>query len=604
MQDFQKNYYIDKIQTIVQTIMSNIKIRERMLLVYIVGGIIPILSVNLITSNSNKHAMIEQAKTAEQEELSLIGDSIKDSIDIVSDVSKQMYFDEQIENIACHEYENYEELLDDYRKFKTIPNYLNYYYRDISSISMYVNNPTISDSEYFIYANADIQSQDWYVNARAQKGNAYWFYMYDKLKRKNSICMARVMYTKDQREVGVLKITMQNNRTSLVVSQRNTNTAIIYNGEEILQSNFDTNDGGELMRIVLENADSDHFCKKLVYNDEKCLVTGQKIEPAFTKNYYLLVSIKPYKEIVDDANRTTLVSMVPTLICAVITIILIYVFSNIMSSSINRFRLEMHRASKGDFDIASHLGGKDEISELYEDLNVMVASIQELMAKIVKEKVQKEQINSRQKEVEFKMLASQINPHFLYNTLETIRMKARINGQPDIEELAKMLAKIMRRNIQVGEAPQTLLSELKLVEYYLKIQSYRFQDRISSEVVFNRDEVAGLYIMPLIIQPFVENAFVHGLEGMERGELKVEVCITDLLYITVKDNGCGMSPEKLQEVEYNLNDFENLDRTHIGICNVNQRIKFKYGENYGVRFKSREGEGTCVTIELPIITAL
>lgn len=130
----------------------------------------------------------------------------------------------------------------------------------------------------------------------------------------------------------------------------------------------------------------------------------------------------------------------------------------------------------------------------------MIDSIQELMNNVIKERVQKEQVNARQKEVEFKMLASQINPHFLYNTLETIRMQARIHNQPDIEELAKMLAKIMRRNIQVSNTLQPLKSELKLVEYYLKIQDYRFHDRIHYRIETEGD-IEPLKVMPLLIQP-------------------------------------------------------------------------------------------------------
>ena len=111
----------------------------------------------------------------------------------------------------------------------------------------------------------------------------------------------------------------------------------------------------------------------------------------------------------------------------------------------------MHKVAQGDFDIKKNISGHDEISDLYQDLYTMIDSMQQLLTVVYEEQLQKEQLNSRQKDVEFKMLASQINPHFLYNTLETIRMKARVNHQPDIEELVKMLAKIMRRNIQVGD---------------------------------------------------------------------------------------------------------------------------------------------------------
>lgn len=108
--------------------------------------------------------------------------------------------------------------------------------------------------------------------------------------------------------------------------------------------------------------------------------------------------------------------------------------------------------------------------------------------------------------------------------------------------------------------------------------------------------------MPLLIQPFVENAYAHGLESRESdGIIRIRVEVRTHLWITVEDNGCGMDGEKLEEVRRSLNDFDNLDRTHIGICNVHQRIKMRYGENYGVTINSEINRGTTVTIKLPIL---
>ena len=131
------------------------------------------------------------------------------------------------------------------------------------------------------------------------------------------------------------------------------------------------------------------------------------------------------------------------------------------------------------------------------------------------------------------------------------------------------------------------------------MQDYRFHDRIHYRIETEGD-IEPLKVMPLLIQPFVENAFVHGLEAKESGgEIVIRVEVRSHLWITVTDNGCGMSMEKLDEVRRGLNDFENLDRTHIGICNVNQRVRLRYGEEYGVTVESICGEYTRVEITLP-----
>ena len=160
----------------------------------------------------------------------------------------------------------------------------------------------------------------------------------------------------------------------------------------------------------------------------------------------------------------------------------------------------MHRVAQGEYDKVEALEGEDEIGELYRELENMATDIRELTEHMVEEQVQKEKIHTKQKEVEFKMLASQINPHFLYNTLETIRMKAVVNKQPEITDLVKMLAKILRYSIQATAQSKTLASEIQMVQYYLKIQDYRFGDRITSEVIVDDDVNTEIPVMPLIIQ--------------------------------------------------------------------------------------------------------
>lgn len=198
------------------------------------------------------------------------------------------------------------------------------------------------------------------------------------------------------------------------------------------------------------------------------------------------------------------------------------------------------------------------------------------------------------------MLASQINPHFLYNTLETIRMKAMVNKQPEIAELVMMLAKTMRYNIQVTDQLVLLKAEIQMVEYYLKIQDYRFGDRITSRVEVEPDVDRNALIMPLIIQPFVENAFVHGLEEKDSdGKLVVRIKMQgEDIQIVIWDNGAGMDYFELGQLRKSMHE-ENADQTHIGVRNVNQRIRILYGEKYGVQVESQKGIGTKVTIRFP-----
>lgn len=582
----------------IKTFIGNLRLRERMLFIYIAGGILPILLLDIYTYQNTRSVLIQKAKESEMDGLNMIADSMSESMSVISDISKQMYFDEKIEHIAFHQYENYSEILADYRDYDTISDYLKYYYHEISSITLYLNNDTISNNEYFVHVDQEIAEKPWYQNTLELNGKPYWSYSYDSLKRKDSLRMSRLLYTKDMQPVGVLAINMQYKRTELPVQERTQDTYLVYNDTVVLHRNEYERDTDEMI-LLLKQIKNDTYSGKVRFQGEDtCLLSTVRVKPDYSDDYYTLVSVCPYEEIAGSAARSALGSLVPQLVCVVSGLGIILVFSNQFSTRVNTFRLQMHKAATGDFDITEDIGGEDEISDLYRDLKVMIDSIQELMNNVIKERVQKEQVNARQKEVEFKMLASQINPHFLYNTLETIRMKAKINKEPEIEELVKKLAKIMRRNIQVGDQMVSLQSEITLIEDYLVIQNYRFGDRIHSKVIVDDNVDTSIMVIPLIMQPFVENAFAHGLESKENdGYLEVHVMQKEKdIEIQIKDNGAGMNYYTLGKIRKALREGIHSENDHIGINNVNQRITILYGEPYGVSIRSEEGKGTCITI--------
>lgn len=542
--------------------------------------------------------LIEQSKEAELSELQLIASGLKDNMRVLTDVSKRFYFDPGLEKIAFTQFTNYTDIVETYKNYTTFSEYLQHYYQEIWKFSMYINNDTLSNTSVFIVADEMIRSKPWYQKTIAENGRATWSQEVGAVNQKSNLKLSRLLRTKEGKEVGILSIFMQNKRSQLQITDREALTMLILDEGELVHSNG----SADMDYISLQNEiESMHQTgsKNIVYQGKECFMTVILLQAPESVSMFKVVSVLPYDDILKNANERSHSSMIWMICSFIASLMLISLYSQAFSRRINNFKNQMHRAAKGNFDIAKKIGGHDEISELYDDLNIMIASINGLMGKIIEEQVQKEQLNSRQKDVEFKMLASQINPHFLYNTLETIRMKARSNGQYEIEELVKMLAKIMRRNIQVRDHLVTFRSELELVEYYLKIQSYRFGERIHYQIELHYD-ITDEKIMPLIIQPIVENAFVHGLEMKDgNGLLRIIVEKTDRCRIYVIDDGVGIEPDKLQELMDSLNNFEKLDKTHIGLSNVNQRIKLLYGEEYGLIIQSKWMEGTTVIIELP-----
>jgi two-component system sensor histidine kinase YesM len=239
----------------------------------------------------------------------------------------------------------------------------------------------------------------------------------------------------------------------------------------------------------------------------------------------------------------------------------------------------------------------------------MSTNLKELINKLYVQNLEKEQLASRQNEISLKMLSTQINPHFLFNTLETIRMKVIASGEKEVALMLKLLASLLRYNLSVKGQPGPLIDELNAVQNYLTIQHMRFGDRVSYDVMTMCD-ITNIKILPFLIQPIVENSFSHGLEdkvsggfiyiivNMENNEENAQ----NILAIEVKDNGCGIPEDKLADLNEKLTCSKPEDySSSIGLINVQSRIKLFYGQEYGISITSRLGEGTSVQIRIPVL---
>lgn len=238
--------------------------------------------------------------------------------------------------------------------------------------------------------------------------------------------------------------------------------------------------------------------------------------------------------------------------------------------------------------------------------------ISQLMEKYAALKTKKNTAQIFDKQTELTALQSQINPHFLYNTLECIRGQALLDDNIEIAKMVEALSSFFRYSISKKGNLVTLRDELANIENYMLIQRYRFNNRFSIEIIIDEeDEAAYDFLVPrLIIQPVIENAIFHGLEErMEDGIVSIEVIVTDLdMIITISDNGKGIDCEELEELNnrINANDMELDDKnksnqinTGIALPNINRRIRLLFGKEYGVNVYSTLGKGTDVEIIIP-----
>ena len=202
------------------------------------------------------------------------------------------------------------------------------------------------------------------------------------------------------------------------------------------------------------------------------------------------------------------------------------------------------------------------------------------------------------------MLASQINPHFLYNTLETIRMQAIASNNRDVADSINLLGKTMHYVLEnTGTDSTTIAKELAHVTTYLKIQKLRFGDRVNYEIhVPPYLNLEQFRILPLLLQPIVENAIVHGLEGVtQNGMVNIDFILEEPnLYITIHDNGEGMDSKAVHALREHINEKDHTSSVSIGLRNIDHRLRLLYGEEYGLSIESELHNGTTLTLTLPL----
>lgn len=242
---------------------------------------------------------------------------------------------------------------------------------------------------------------------------------------------------------------------------------------------------------------------------------------------------------------------------------------------------------------------KKESYRIYSDLEGMLDS----MTNVMKQKYEDEMLT---KQAELSALQSQMNPHFLYNTLDSIQGQALRSNNKEIAEMTAALSSFFRYSISMKDSIVTVADEIKNVQNYMLIQRYRFGDKINLFISCEDDDIMRCSVPQMILQPVVENAVYHGLERTSKeGQVTLRLSrASEILHIVIEDNGVGMSPELTQELNSRLEQ-SGLEgkagerKGGIALRNVNQRIKLMFGEDFGIHIFSAEGIGTKIVLYLP-----
>lgn len=322
-----------------------------------------------------------------------------------------------------------------------------------------------------------------------------------------------------------------------------------------------------------------------------------------------LIQVDIQKYIYDEATNMEklrgamagrVVNTTRMLICLMIIMIAVILFfskrlSRRLTKPITGLCNMTEKFAGGDFTVEYHTESNDEMETLAESFNSMVKEIQNLVDDIHKEQ-------EIAKEAELRLLQEQINPHFLYNTLDAIMWMTESGENQKAIRMVQELSNFFRISLSKGQSEITISNEKEHIRSYLEIQHYRYQDIMEYEIDFSED-ILDKRIQKLTLQPLVENALYHGIKN-KRGKGMIRVTGQfdgDDIVLKVSDNGRGMTEEELKVLRDRINGVIPEEDSGFGMRNVEQRLKMNYGNGYGISVESIYGEGTDVTVRIPAV---
>ena len=472
---------------------------------------------------------------------------------------------------------------------------------EVDRILLYVSNDYLDskDSRY-IRPISDISSLPKYASLSGQKAHQWFspedFAAGDTDSQKTYSCM-RMLYdpTAYNKPTAVLRIDLfdENVEEALFASSPTENGTVLLLDSDgnVISSYEETNipvSEDDISRITSLSEDD---WQTLNVNNESCYFYSLPLHETGWK----LVTIIPKKEIFNPGNKMRNELLLVAVGLVALSLLFAFIISNLLTRRIKALSKNMQKVEAGEIDITPLESSHDEVGQLILHFNSMMERLQLLLDEQMQHGIEV-------KNLELKALQAQINPHFLYNTLDTINSIAFEKDSPEIRELVNALATFYRISLNKGEEELAIKDEVLHAKMYSRIQSYRFADQV--DVKWNiDDDILNNKIIKIVLQPIIENAMIHGIFEKDDSKGTIEVSGKgegDNIHFTVSDDGIGMSEDVIAS-NFNSDD-DGVDAPGgYGIRNINARLKIAYGAQYGLSCESTEGKGTTVHILIPAV---
>ena len=475
---------------------------------------------------------------------------------------------------------------------------------DISSIMIFGKKKMLLNRSMYTYQKValDYSKLDWYAKAVAKPQDAiitgpnrHSFFDTDD----EVISLSREVQSYENGTFrGVILINLNMNKITEICNsfqEKQENFICIINdkGELVYEQQngrerfaFDEKENRQELNTALGK--TKESCFRLNYRGEKYLVTRTDMKTTG----WTLVSMVPYKSVMAETMAISGVMILAVAITLIVTLLLLNRILTGVVKPLKKLEKYMVQVNPDNMDQRMEILTDDEIGHLSMKFNQMMDRIRNLKEQVIEEQEDK-------RKYELQALQAQINPHFLYNTLDSIIWMAETNDS-NIVAMTEALAKLFRISLNKGNEEISLERELEHVKNYLIIQSMRYADKFTYEISAEPG-VERCRTIKLILQPIVENCIYHGIKK-KRGTGKITIRAyrrEQNLIIEVSDDGCGMPEEICRKILSDEIESEDISGSGIGVKNVNERIQLRFGKKYGLSYSSEEGVGTTVTYVLP-----
>lgn len=476
---------------------------------------------------------------------------------------------------------------------------------DISSMMVFGRKKVLLNKSLYSYRNVvmDYSGLEWYQGA-IQKPydmvitgpNRHQFFDTDD----ETISLSReIQDYEDGTFLGVILINLNMNKITEICASFQENTsgalgilnesgeAVYLNGDagNVAVQDIDMKELSEILEQYPENS------FRIRLGGTKYLITKERMD---STGWYL-INILPYSWLLSDLWKISMVIVLAVAGTLVVTLLsLDRILTNVIQP-LKKLERHMARVTIENMNEQVNITTDDEIGHLAGNFNSMLERIENLKEQVVEEQEDK-------RRYELQALQVQINPHFLYNTLDSIIWMAETQDS-NIVAMTEALAKLFRISLNKGNEEILLKKEIEHVKNYLIIQSMRYADKFTFEICVE-PEVEKCRIIKLILQPIVENCIYHGIKKKRgSGHIRIRAFREECnLIIKVEDDGCGISQEMCRKMLSYEVEPENISGSGIGVKNVNERIQLRFGKEYGLSYQSEEGKGTTVTYLLPYST--